>query len=150
MKVARTLFLILLSSGWSSPVISQRDQLLDNIEATIRLPEGALPLKSYVHYYAPARAGHIVGTFMLPGLDDPASGEGCEQLRQDMTSQPCVSAWPKSRKVGAGNRVWLSGIEKLPMPARDDGHCGIVFFGYRTSDGQFVDVACFDDQPVDY
>jgi hypothetical protein len=87
---------------------------------------------------------------MLPGLDDLPSGQDCEQLRDGGTSTACSIAWPKSRAVGAGNRVWLSDNAKLPMPARDGGHCGIVTFGYRPSDRRFLDVACFDGQQVDY
>jgi hypothetical protein len=150
MKLLRICVLALLLSGSSPPDIRQRDQLLDNIERSIRLPAGAKPLNSYVHYYAPAGRGMIAGMYMLPGLDDLPPGEGCEQLREDMTSEPCTFGWPKSTSVGAGNRAWLSGLEKLPMPARDGGHCGIITFGYRTSDRQFLDVTCYDDQQAVY
>ena len=149
MNVMAAGLLMLLMSGCSSPETRQRDELLDKIEASIRLPAGAHPLNSYVRYYAPAR-DDIAGMYMLPGLDELPAGEGCEQLREDMTSEPCTFAWPKSTNVGVGNRVWLSGLEKLPMPAQKGGHCGIITFAYRRSDGRFLDLACYDDQPVDY
>jgi hypothetical protein len=150
MKVVGLALLVVSLGGCSSPEARQRDRLLDNIESSIRLPQGAKPLESYVHYYAPSGRGEIVGMFILPGLDDLPPGEGCEQLRKDMTSEPCTFGWPKSTAVGAGNRVWLSDYAKLPMPARDGGHCGIITFGYRPSDRRFLDVSCFDDQQVDY
>jgi hypothetical protein len=150
MNVLRMALLMLLLSGCSSSDARQRDAVLDNLEASIRLPAGAKPLNSYVRYYAPAGKGQIAGILMLPGLDELPPGEVCEQLREDMTSEPCTFVWPKSTSVGAGNRVWLSGLEKLPMPARDGGHCSIITFGYRTSDRRFLDVTCYDDQQVGY
>jgi hypothetical protein len=149
MKVCLAL-LVLSLVGCSSPEARQRDELLDNIESSIRLRPGAKPLNSYVRYYAPAGRALIAGMYMLPGLDDLPPGEGCEELRADMSTKPCVFDWPKSTRVGAGNRVWLSGIEKLPMPARNGGHCGIITFGYRKSDARFLDLACYDDQQADY
>lgn len=149
MKIVAAALLMLCMSGCSSPEIRERNELLDKIEASIRLPAGSRPIDSYVRYYAPA-GSDIVGMYMLPGLDELPLGQGCEQLGENMTSGPCTFGWPKSTSVGAGNRVWLSGLEKLPMPAQDGGHCSIVTFGYRRSDGRFLDLACYDDQPVDY
>src|SRR5207248_2140770 len=150
MNVVRLAVLSLLLGGCWSPEARQRNELLDNIEGSIRLPKGAKPFESYVRYYAPSGRGEVIGMFILPGLDDLPSGEGCEQLRQDMTTEPCTFGWPKSIKVGAGNRVWLSDYAKLPMPARDGGHCGIITVAYRTSDRRFLEVKCYDDQQVDY
>lgn len=150
MKVVRFALLALLLSDCSSPEIRQRDQLLDNIEGSIRLPAGAKPLSSYVRYYAPSGRGEVVGMLILPGLDVLPSGEGCEQLRKDMTSKPCTLGWPKSTDVRAGNRVWLSDYAKLPMPARNGGHCGIITVAYRPSDRRFLYVPCYDDQRGDY
>ncbi len=148
MKVAAAGLLMLCMSGCSSPGVWQRNELLDKIEASIHLPAGAKPINSYVRYYAPAGTD-IAAMYMLPGLDELPPGQGCEQLGENRASGPCTFGWPKSTNVGAGNRVWLSGLEKLPMPAKDAGHCSVVTFGYRISDGQFLDLACYDEQPVD-
>jgi len=51
--------------------------------------------------------------------------------------------WPKSRSVGAGNRVWLSDYANLPGPMRDVTGCGLVSVVYRTSDRHFIEVACY-------
>src|SRR4051812_49412318 len=107
MTVARLALLTFLLIDCSSPETRRHDELLNKIEASIRLPAGAKPLSSYVRYYAPAGSGHIAGVFMLPGLDELPPGQGCEQLRGDMTSEPCTFAWPKSTSVGADSRVWL-------------------------------------------
>jgi len=147
MKLATVLLTLLVSAG-SSPEARQRKELLDNIEASIRLPAGAKPLASYVRYYAPDERGNVVGVFLLPGLDELPTGEGCEELPGHNSTEPCKSSWPKSRELGAGHRVWLSDDAQLPFPASEGGHCGIIALVYRISDQRFLGIMCLDDQRV--
>jgi hypothetical protein len=150
MRVPALAFVALSLTACSSPEGRAREALLDNIEQTVRLPAGAKPLQSYVRYYAPAGGGEVVGIFILPGVDELAAGEGCEQLREDGPTVPCTYDWPKSTGVGAGNRVWVSDYAKLPRPMRVASNCGLVSVVYRESDRRFVEVACYGDTVTGY
>lgn len=136
--------------GCSSPKDRAREQLLDTIEHSIRLPAGARPFSSYARYYAPSGRDEVVGIFILPGLDELPAGEGCEELREIGTSAPCSFDWPKSTEVGAGNRVWLSDYAKLPMPMRDARNCGLISMVYQTSKRRFIEVVCYGESETGY
>lgn len=139
----------LLLASCSTPEKRVHDALMDGIEQAIRLPAGAKPLDAYVRYYAGPDGEEIAGVYILPGLDELPPGEGCDQLRVDSGVEPCTFGWPKSTRLGAGNRVWLGDYSELPMPMRETGDCGVVTVSYQTSERRFSDVRCFG-QSVDY
>lgn len=136
-------------TGCSSPEDRAREELLDRIERSVRLPAGAKPFGSYARYYAPSGRDEVVGIFILPGLDELPAGEGCEELAVNGASAPCSFEGPKSSTVGAGNRVWLSDYAKLPMPMRDARNCGLISMVYQTAQRRFLEVVCYGES-VDY
>lgn len=148
MKTGLFVLSAFLFSASSAPNEGKFERLMQDIEKQVRLPQTAKPLEAYVRYYAGQDDGEVVAVYMLPGLDDLPPGEGCEELREDMTTVPCSFAWPKSAEVGAGNRVWLPETSMLPMPMRDAGDCGVVTMVYRSSERRFIEVTCFGQSPI--
>jgi len=143
MKTASVTIVALSLMGCSSPQERERAALMDSIEQSVRLPQGAKSLDAYVRYYAGPDKEMVAAIYMLPGLDDPPRGEGCDELRADGSSVPCKFGWPRSAELGPGKRVWLSNIATLPMPMRDAGDCGIVSVVYHVSERRFIEVTCF-------
>ena len=133
----------------SAPQDRQREQMMDQIEKQVRLPQGAEPLDKYVRYYAGPDRGNIAAIYILPGLDELPPGEVCEELKANMSSAPCSSQSPITAEVGPGNRIWVPDSSKLPVPLRDTGKCGMVSVVYMVGQRRVVEAACFG-QDVSY
>jgi hypothetical protein len=147
MKIGILVISALMLSAPSRPATGSFEQLALDIEKQVQLPKGAKPLEAYARYYVRPVDGEVVATYVLPGLDEPAPGEGCEELREDMSSVPCTFSAPKSAQVGAGNRVWLRDVSEMPMPLRDAGACGVVTLVYQIAERRFLEVTCFGQSP---
>lgn len=148
--LAVSVFLAAVPSGSESDKL---EQLMRDIEKQVRLPDAAKRLDAYARYYAGSGDAEVTAIYMVPGLDELPPGEGCEELVLEDTSSdplrissaPCSFDWPKSKAVGAGNRVWLPEHSSLPMPMQDAGDCGVVSVVYRTTERRFLEVACFGE-----
>jgi hypothetical protein len=137
------LAVVVLIAGCSTRGDREHEQMMDQIEQQITLPHGAEPLNHYVRYYAGPEKGLVSAIYMLPGLDELAPGEGCEDLKVDGSTAPCKMKAPKTTEVGAGNRVWRAASWELPMPMRNTGKCGVVSVVYALAQRRVLEVACF-------
>jgi hypothetical protein len=141
MKRGLLLGTLLLVSACTSSDDRRKQRLMDEIEQSIRLPRGAHPFAAYARYYAFGGADDVVGTYMLPGLDD-RPGQECEQLNTKLTGQPVPCSLPsrEGKEVGVGQRAWLQNYWDLPNAI--DRSCGSISFDYQLRSHRFLDVRC--------
>ena len=117
----------------------QHNELMDVIEARVKLPDGARPLSEYARHYAADEKGFVVGVY-APGYRAPGPDETCEELLEDMTSRqvPCVEA--EGDRLLSGQRQWVGNTDKLPLIM--DGGCGVITVIYDPRAGVIKSATC--------
>ena len=109
------LSLIVLASCESDQKNSQA-ALLDEIEGSIRLPDGAGPMESYARYYTEYK-GSVHGAYTTK-IEAPRPADyGCEELQLDGSSK--TVACPAPADVYPGDRRWVK-FEDYPAVAGED------------------------------
>ncbi|GAA4043023.1 hypothetical protein GCM10022281_25260 [Sphingomonas rosea] len=127
----------LLLAACASPTANPHDRIMDQIEAQVRLPKGAWPLRDYARYYAvdtKDREGlgkkRIVGIYLKPLPPEPSGpGIGCsEVVREDgrdiLRDVPCPPETRSKDELAAGERRWLDDTSGIPIIM--DGACLMV------------------------
>ncbi len=90
---------------------------MDQIERTVRLPEGTKPLAEYARYYTFGKSGRIQAiytTVLEPDYD--------------------------TLNLSAGKRRWVS--DPGHMPGISDGGCDVVEIDFNAAKGTIEHVAC--------
>lgn len=130
-----------LVGSCSSPSQRRQEALMNEIEATIRLPKGARPLASYARYYAYVTPDVVMGEYMLPHLDDPP-GQQCADINMNFTTTNVSCSIParEGKEIGKDQRIWLSDWHHMPMG--DDHKCGALTFGFHPASHTFDSLAC--------
>jgi hypothetical protein len=140
MKMPLAIPAVLLLAACATQEQLERDRLTDEIEARVRLPQGARKLSDYARYYAFDEQGMVVGVY-APGYEWPNPDETCGELLEDMTIReiPCPSE-PKGDKLLAGQRGWKDSPSKLPLIM--DGGCSVVTLLYDPKASEVKRMEC--------
>jgi hypothetical protein len=109
--------LLLITGAAAAPVSGHQKALMDEIERSVVLPEGAGPLLAYVRNYAFSGPDEVVAIYLIP--------------------IPGVAAQT------AGKRRWFSDVRSLPFIF--DGRCMQVRVDYQISTHRALRVACNGD-----
>lgn len=122
---------------------------MDEIERTIRLPEGANPLSSYGRNYAYSGESTVIATYLKP-LAPIDSSERCEMMLKNGDSRPCTKAEIKEsvksrtrdsyQETPAGQRRWYNDARDLPEIS--DGKCDQINVEYEIATHHFVRISC--------
>jgi hypothetical protein len=139
------LLALLIFAGCSSPEHRQRDEIMNRIERTVRLPRGAHSLDEYARYYADAGEGDVKAIYLIPQIFSAAVGDTCTDMTVDGASVevPCDDTAPPWQEVAAGERRWLERVEQLPSIL--DGGCGVVEVLFDGATERVERVACNGD-----
>ncbi|WP_430446601.1 hypothetical protein [Sphingorhabdus contaminans] len=137
MKAAMFCVPILLTVACDSERTGSR-QLVDQIEQSIKLPEGADEIQSYSRYYA--RHGDVVYAAYIVHSDGWREFviEGCSLQGSDY---PCND--PKFGVIEPGQFSWVEKRNHLPI--RNGGGCSFVEIEYDVKQKTFVKIACNGD-----
>jgi hypothetical protein len=128
-------------AGCSSPEQSPHDELMDVIEAQVRLPEGARHLDDYSRYYAESDDGRVTAVYLIPLSMEAADEDECEEISEDGSGQivPCPSMnlpW----QIPAGQRRWLD--TEADLPFINDGGCSQVTVTFDRATSRVSAVNC--------
>jgi hypothetical protein len=132
---------VLMLAACSSPEERKRADIMDVVERSVQLPNGARHLDEYARYYAFGGQNEVVAVYILPGLDNP-QGEGCEELDDDLTGNvvPCSLPSREGKEVAAGQRQWLDDFHNLPVAS--DSKCGVVSLIFNSANRRVEDLTC--------
>lgn len=143
-----TLFLAIPASAESVTSPAQ-DVLMNEIERSVRLPEGAQPLENYGRNYALDGMGWVTATYLIPS--PPGNfRSGCIVSSRNNPSRPCTEteiqesersdARRRQAQTPAGTRRWYGGVQHLPF--KFEGGCTQVNIRYNIARRQFSEVSC--------
>lgn len=130
MRTQAALIALVSLASCSTPEERQQTQLMDEIEARIELPDGALPLSKYARFYAYDDTGRVVGLYLIPHAPMPPD-EGCSELQENLSPKSVdCSSLPSDPLGGVGEneRRWLN---RDVMPGVSDGGCGVIEVVYQ-------------------
>lgn len=119
--------------------------LLDEIEAMVKLPSGALELDEYGRAYA-FSDGKVVAHYLVPMSFEPEPNDGCAEALADGTTRPCEDGWEAEfdaiydNQIAAGERRWFDDARDLPF--MNDGGCSMVSFEYFPEEKRFARIEC--------
>ena len=118
---------------------SPQAALMDEIEALVRLPEGARALEDYARYYAFGPGSEIVGIYTLP-FARPEDG-GCAETADNaaLPPPPCPEE-DAEPALADGQRRWLDDSDDLPVIV--DGGCSVITIRYDSRTGALAPPAC--------
>lgn len=89
---------------------------MDEIESSIRLPQGAGPLESYARYYT-EHEGSVLGAYTTEIEAPRPSDYGCEELQLNGSSK--TVACPAPADARPGERRWVK-FDDYPAVAGED------------------------------
>tara|TARA_B100000378_G_scaffold270455_1_gene259707 strand:+ start:799 stop:1260 length:462 start_codon:yes stop_codon:yes gene_type:complete len=128
---------------------SDRQALTDEIEQTVRLPDGAQPLTAYGRNYAFDGQDKVVATYLIPSLHS-SQDEGCEVMLDNFDSRPCTQEEIKelaeaeasmtASQTPAGEIRWHESPKSLPFI--NDGGCAQVNVEYDVAAHRILAVEC--------
>jgi hypothetical protein len=138
MKRFVLLGLALINTSCSSEKIEPHRKLMDEIDATVVLPKGAVSLEKYARDYALRPDGKVAifySAYVTEGPDPP--GTGCSEISNDLTAKvvPC----PPDDRPKAGARRWVK-FDEIGGVA--DGGCYILNAVYDPVRKRVDKVAC--------
>ncbi len=139
MKTLSAFLGMLLLMACTTPEDRKRDQLMDVIEAQVKLPQGARALSDYARHYAVDEKGLIIAVY-APGYRPLGPEEGCEELLPNMTTRPVPCEEFENDRLLAGQRQWVSSPLKLPLI--NDGGCDVVNVVYNPEARKVESVSC--------
>jgi hypothetical protein len=117
-------FALALAVAACSPTkVSQSDQVMNDIEAKIRLPKGAYPLQKYARAYSLPSNGKVFAIYFRP-FPDPIS-TSCDEAQRHKDNEGQV-ALTCSPPVGMkeDERRWFRNQNALPNA--NDGGCDFI------------------------
>jgi hypothetical protein len=117
----------------------RQSELMNQIEANVRLPAGSWPLKKYARYYAFDGHGGVSAVYFVHG-DGAIEKAKAFCSRGDVKGFPCGLDPGTLRMVRDGNRAWLESPEQFP--AMSGGGCGEVEIHYSVDADRFDAVEC--------
>ena len=139
----RTLFIYysipLLLLACTTSEQRQHNQVMDAVEARLKLPHGAGKLSEYARHYALDERGLVVGVYS-PGYRAPSPNETCEELLEDMTTRTVPCEEPPGDRLPAGQRQWVGDTSKLP--GISDGGCSVITVIYDPNAGIVKSANC--------
>jgi hypothetical protein len=116
----------------------KHEALMNEIEASIRLPSGAGPLESYARYYTEYR-GEVIGAYTTE-VEAPRSADyGCEELLANDKSKPV--GCPAPADVRPGQRRWVK-FEDYPAVAGEK--CTAIQLVFDPRARKIKDVRCVE------
>jgi hypothetical protein len=137
--------LLLAASAPGDP----RQALMNEIEASVRLPKGARPLSAYGRYYTYLKPGKVLAIYVIPS-PPPRLDQGCEVSTKDVDFRPCTKAEIKESydrlaaqvalELPAGKRRWMD--RAYDIPDISDGGCRQVTIEYSISSKRFLILQC--------
>ena len=120
MKLDVALLLLWLLSSCAPSPHSRQDALMNEVEASVKMPRGAGPLSSYARYYAFAPDGLLVAAYTRE-VEKQEPGVSCSEMTLDGDLKDV--ACPALANAKLGERRWVS-FEDFPAVA--DEACGAV------------------------
>lgn len=116
------------------------EQIMDRIEAKLRLPAGASPLGAYARTYAYAADGKVVGNYFVPMASSPADAfcQGAKRYGRD--NGQIALACPPPDGMAAGQRRWYAKPGMLPQV--DDGGCAFVDIEFDPKTSAVLSAEC--------
>src|SRR4051794_6731118 len=101
---------------------SPENALMDDIEASLKLPGGARAFGDYARYYTYWKAGKVVVIYVIPS-GPPESGADCFAISSNLASTPCPDGDVKAmdnrehaqfeRELRTGQRRWSARLEDI-------------------------------------
>jgi len=137
LPLARSVLFGILALGACSQ--SPQEQLINQIEAQISLPDGAKSKNKYARYYAFGPGGRIIGEYIIQSPDIFVHTlEACrEQAFRDF---PCGKDGNTVELVRNGERLWIE--DYLSLPTRFGGGCSAISFQYDPASERFYHLEC--------
>lgn len=129
-------FASILLVSFSTPERGEHDDLMDYIEKSIVLPNGALPLDKYARYYTEYRDSVIVGAYTTD-IETREADFGCSEMLENFETKDVKC--PALADAKLGERRWVAMVD-YPAVAANDCHAIQLIFNKVTR--KFVDVAC--------
>lgn len=134
------LTLLMLGACSTSADVSH-NQIMDTVEARVRLPSDAGALSDYARYYALGENGNVLITYIVPHPTSQNPTEVCAEMAAIHHKDVCQE-YPEFLKtdLSAGKRRWLEDYRVLPVI--DDGGCRLVSFEYDVQLDKLTSPAC--------
>lgn len=122
-------------------VIDSNAELMDRIEKSVDLPQGASALNHYARYYAKVEDGHIRAIYLRP-YEEKDPNDSCSRVGIDgeLEDVPCPEPDVSYPILKSGQRIWLDDQENLPFLL--DGGCQLVEVKYDSVTMSFESVRC--------
>ena len=114
----------------------KHNQVMDQIEGSIRLPKGALPINSYARYYTEYK-GKIHGAFTTE-IEVRSPGVGCAELPADGGEIKSIEC-PKIADLAPGKRRWVD-FDDYPAVAGEN--CQAVQLMYDPGTKKIESLEC--------
>lgn len=130
------------ASGTASLDQRRQAQLMDEIEARIALPPGAVALGAYARFYAFEPEGKVAARYIVPPNPILSPDDMCSEMLANggWRRIKCPPLEPWADGAQAGERRWLA--DPMNMPVMADGGCGQVNILYDPRTRQFEHVSC--------
>ena len=131
-------YLVVLCLSACSFGSDEREQLIETIESSVKLHDGAWSLDHYERYYT-SRNGVIEAAYILH-VEGHQEGvlEECKNI--DDAPFPCPIAGGELRLVDAGKSTWVDDANDLPVLS--DGGCDQVSIMYDPDRSKFLHIGC--------
>lgn len=123
------------SSG--SEVNNRHEKLMGEIELTIVLLAGALPLNSYARYYTEYE-GAIHGAYTTE-IEERPTGYGCSEVTEDFQLKDVTC--PAIADLRPGSRRWVNSTD---FPAVGGRNCDGIQIEFNPKTKSFDYLACTD------
>ena len=130
---------IVLLTACSTAEERKQKSLMDQIERTVRLPNGAHPLNAYARYYA-FQNGGVHAVYVIPWDRTPLLDKACGERSGNATTSHEGNCQILLAPLKAGQRRWLGQSRDLPIEF--EGGCEVVEMDFDVGRGQVANVAC--------
>lgn len=135
MRLAIYPLILLALTSCVSAAADGHEALMDEIEASVVLPTGALPLKGYARYYTEYR-GAIHGAYTTH-IEKRSADYGCSEMTEDLKLKEVTC--PAIADLEPGNRRW---VKFRDYPAVSGQHCSAIQIMFNPKTKAFDWVAC--------
>jgi len=132
----------------AAPSDTSAEALMNRIEASVQLPEGAGQLNDYGRYYAFLKPSVVLAVYLVP-TEMPDTSKSCAVSTTDGV-RPCTADEIKeiqlrfarvlSGRLRAGQRRWVNSTDDIPRIA--DGGCNQITLVYDAAKKHVLSVGC--------
>lgn len=136
MKYALVSISLVATAGCASSQVASQDALMDEIERSVILPAGALPLQSYARYYTEDR-DLILGAYTTQVEEPRPADYGCEEAQIDGSSKPVECS--AIADVPRGQRRWVK-FRDFPYVGVED--CGAIQLAFDPRTRKIIHLEC--------